>query len=353
MSFDLLPPIIFGLIISGVIFPINIKIQERFTLSRPVASIITCTLLALTVTIPSVIMSVGLTSQALNIYQNLSTSLHSEEVNQFLTGDGVLPQLINYGCDLLGIEHDLASLKTALNDGLKTASSLILSLVQSLVGNVFSFAFDLVIMMIIIFAILCDGERLKRFIFDLSPLPDEQEELFKDRFNQMNYVTLVCNGIGGLIQGVLGGLGLWMVGVSSITLWTFVMVVLAFIPLVGISIVTFPAAVYLIVTNHVAKGVALIIFSIVVGLVVENWFKPRFIGERIQMNSTFVLLTIIGGMSAFGAAGIFYGPLIGILFVTVVEIYHGYYKFDFSDDTPIPKSVNSVDEVIQVDKLSE
>ena len=62
-----------------------------------------------------------------------------------------------------------------------------------------------------------------------------------------------------------------------------------------------------------------------VALLVENWFKPLFIGQRIKINSLFVLFCIIGGMSYFGIAGIFYGPLAGTVFLTLVQLYQEKY----------------------------
>jgi predicted PurR-regulated permease PerM len=62
-----------------------------------------------------------------------------------------------------------------------------------------------------------------------------------------------------------------------------------------------------------------------VALIIENWFKPWFIGQRIKINSLFVLFCIIGGISYFGIPGIFYGPIIGIVFLTLVDLYHAHY----------------------------
>lgn len=142
----------------------------------------------------------------------------------------------------------------------------------------------------------------------------------------MNYVTLVCNGVGGIIQGVFVGIVFWFVGIDSVVLWTVLMILLAFIPLVGISIVTVLASIYLMLMGSVTSGIILFVFTLILALLVENWFKPKFIGDRIQINSTFVLLLIIGGMGVFGMGGIFYGPIICILFLTNVELYHSNYS---------------------------
>lgn len=190
--------------------------------------------------------------------------------------------------------------------------------------------FNFVIMMIVVFGLFVDGPKLKKFVFELSPLPNEQEQLIVEKFNQMNYVTLVCNGIGGILQGGLAAIGFYFAGIPSLFLWFTMMVLLAFIPLVGISFITVPTCIYLFLAGEQTTAIILLIYTASVSIIVENWFKPMFIGQRLKVNSILVLMYIIGGMAVFGMAGIFYGPLICIMFLTIVELYHNYYVDDFN-----------------------
>jgi predicted PurR-regulated permease PerM len=180
-------------------------------------------------------------------------------------------------------------------------------------------------MMLFIFSILLYGSQLKRFLFDLSPLPEEDEQLLIDRFNQMNYVTLVMNGLGGVLQGVLAGGAMWLAGFSSVLLWTVMMVVLAFIPLIGISFVYIPATIYLIAVGEYVAAVLFFVWCSAIAFLTENWLKPMWVGNRIKISSMAVLFFIIGGMAVFGTAGIFYGPLVLTLFLTFVDLYHARY----------------------------
>lgn len=326
MAKQMIAPIIFGLVLAGVFNPLNDKIIEKWKLSGNTGAIITSIIIILLVLVPLIFLGLALSKEAVFLYQRIMNALAHHEVNDFLFGEGAVADIIRSASQLSGIDIDMAQAKTTVLTALKGASGTVITSINAIVGNTISFIFDLAIMMIVVFGIFVEGKRLKEYIFDLSPLPSEQEQKILEKFNQMNYVTLVCNGVGGLIQGVLGGLALWLTGFESIVLWTVLMVFLAFVPLVGISVVTIPASLYLILTGSTAMGIGLFIFTALVGLIIENWFKPKFIGNRIQINSTFVLLTIIGGMGVFGMGGIFYGPIIGILFLTIVEIYHDQYN---------------------------
>jgi len=227
--------------------------------------------------------------------------------------------------DLLNIEINLSDLYERFLTKAQGYSGKVIGTVNSWVSDTLSFIFNFLIMLLASYSIFVDGDKLKEFVFKLSPLPYEQEQMILTKFSQMNYVTLVCNGIGGVIQGILAGIGLWMCGFNAIFLWSTIMVILAFIPLVGISIITIPASLYLIATGKVTSGVLFFCYTGTMALFVENWFKPKFMGKRIKVNSLLLLFYIIAGMGTFGMAGIFYGPLVCIIFLTMVQLFQEYY----------------------------
>lgn len=326
MAKIMIGPIIFGMIIAGVSWPLNDWVISKFKLSRTLSALTTSFLIFLFVVVPLALVVVQFSKEALNLYGIIIEGLGQKDVNDFLFRDGFGAIVIKKITSITGSPINMETIQGNLTDWAKMISGSVLKGVNSMVGNFLAFTFDLIIMMIVTFAFLTEGPHLKKYIFELSPLPEQQEQMILNKFNQMNYVTLISNGIGGVIQGILAGFALWLSGIESVILWSVMMIILAFIPLVGISIITIPATVYLLLTGKVITGIIFFVFTTIVSLGVENWFKPKFIGNRIQINSTFILLAIIGGMGVFGMAGIFYGPIIGILFLTFVEIYHDYYK---------------------------
>ena len=169
------------------------------------------------------------------------------------------------------------------------------------------------------------AKDLKKFVFELSPLPDDQEQILLNNFNQMNFATLAGNGLGGLLQGMVGGLALWMIGTPSVFLWTVVMTITAFIPLVGISIVTIPAAIITFLKGDEWQAIVFIIVTSLTAVYVENFLKPKFIGNRVKINSLLLLLYLLAGMASFGFMGIFYGPLLGTMFLSLSRLFKTWY----------------------------
>jgi predicted PurR-regulated permease PerM len=322
----ILHPMIFGAIMAGVFAPLNDKIIAKTKWGSDLASSVTCLIIFLFVILPGVYILIQISSETYGLYQYLKEGFSKDTVRDFLFGGGKAAVLLSKVTTTFNVELTMQQIEQKALEVLTMLSGNLLEFINKFFGNILAFFFNFGIMLLTTFALLAKGPALKEYVLSLSPLPDDQEELIIDKFNQMNYVTMVCNGLGGVIQGFLAAIGLWIAGIESIFLWFVMMILLAFIPLVGISVITIPASIYLMVSGKVMTGTILLIYCTAVALIVENWFKPKFIGKRIQMDSILVFFYILAGMSYFGMAGIFYGPLICIVFMTMVELYHQHYK---------------------------
>ncbi len=169
--------------------------------------------------------------------------------------------------------------------------------------------------------------KFLKYIYDLSPLPDEHDQKLFEKFMDMAGAVLIGNGLGGFIQGVAGGILFLFLGFNSPFLWGVIMGFLAFLPIVGIGIVMIPAGIFLMLKSSVAGGVFVIVFYGVLSWGVEYLFKPKVVGDRVRMHPLIVFFAIIGGLKAYGLLGIIYGPLIATLFLTLADIYFSSFQF--------------------------
>jgi len=181
-------------------------------------------------------------------------------------------------------------------------------------------------MLIAIFFLLTDSDRLINFILSLSPLPDEQERQLIQKFKQIAGAVLVGNGVCGLLQGAMGGVLFAVFGLSSPILWGGIMLILAFLPIFGIGLVLIPTALVLALKGEVGQGLFILFYYVFVSFGVEYLLKPKLVGQQVKMHTLLVFLAILGGLKLFGFLGIIYGPLIIATFLTLAEIYRSNYK---------------------------
>ena len=166
-----------------------------------------------------------------------------------------------------------------------------------------------------------DGSHLFRKLKEIIPLQTRERNLLIQRFEDMIYATIYGGILIALIQGVLGGLSFWILGLPSPIFWGSAMALFSFIPIGGTALIWAPAAVILLIGGDVLKGILLLGIGILVISMVDNILKPFFISTRTRIHPLLLFFAVLGGIQAFGLIGLIAGPLIATLFLTLIEIY--------------------------------
>lgn len=312
-----------GAIFSGAYYPLYLKLNKR--MSHTQATWITVAIMIVSLVLPSIYIAIQISREALDLYYNVQNSLNHAAIKDFFFGQGAAALALSKFLKITGLNFTLDDLYLVSLSKAQELSGQLIGVINSWLSNTFQFLFNFVIMVTCFYGFIFYAKDLKKFVFELSPLPDDQEQMLLNNFNQMNFATLVGNGVGGLIQGIVGGIGIWLVGTPSVFLWTVVMIVTAFIPLLGISVVTFPVAIITFLQGHHWHALVFLITTSLVAFYVENVLKPKFIGNRVKINSFLLLIYIIAGMTSLGFMGIFYGPLIGTMFLSLSRLFKTWY----------------------------
>ncbi len=317
--------IILGAVVGGVFYPVYRKISEQPKIRPSIASLTTCIIIFFVLFVPIVFFVGSLTQQAYGLYQMARSAAINEQINTLLQDTHILEKanayLADYKIELTGDE-----LKNAASEVAKFVGLFLYDQARAIASNTLAFVVNFFLMLMVIYFLLIDGDKLVAYIIDLSPLPSDQEHMLMRKFNEMAGAILVGNGIGGLIQGVAGGLLFWAFGFQSAFLWGVIMGLLAFLPIIGIGVVFIPTVIYLFLKGYVATSIGFVIFYVVLSGGVEYIFKPKLVGRQVKMHPLLVFLGIIGGLKLFGILGIIYGPLIVTAFLTLAEIYRANYQ---------------------------
>ncbi|MEO1173050.1 MAG: AI-2E family transporter [Myxococcota bacterium] len=302
------------------------QLKVRLNGNAMAASALITTVIAFAVAIPLGFIITSLSVEAAAFYNNTLSTLTVERIQGFLFGDGPQAMLIRKLAETAGVEWTPQLVRDGITSASGTVANILYTFVTGQLSNVFALILHFFIMLMVIYFMLIDGQELKQYVFETSPLPDDEEELLAQKFAAVGRATLFGNGFGSAIQGVIGAISMVVVGLPSPVLWGFVMTIFAFLPLVGVSIVTVPAAIYLAITGKWVAALLFFSFNFVQALIVENVVKTRLIGSQMRMHSLLIFMSIMGGLSLFGIIGLLYGPLIVALFLTLAELYHQRYK---------------------------
>ena len=124
-----------------------------------------------------------------------------------------------------------------------------------------------------------------------------------------------------VLQGALGGLIFWFLGIRAALLWAVLMAFLSLLPAVGAALVWLPVAIYFVVTGAVWQGLVLVAYGVLVIGLVDNLLRPILVGTDTKMPDYVVLISTLGGIEIFGVNGIVLGPLIAAMFTVVWDIF--------------------------------
>jgi predicted PurR-regulated permease PerM len=315
--------IILAAVVTGIFNPVYRFLNRKF--SPTISSLITCLIIFLVLFIPVSAFVGILANEAYDMYLSAKGALLSNPFKELIANSKIVERindiLANFGITITGDELNRTIAELGRSVGLYLYEQ-----ARSMTANIVNFLVDFFFMLLIIFYLLIDSQRLVAFIVRLSPLPNDQDEKLFQKFKDMAGAILVGNGLGGLIQGMLGGAVFAICGFQSPFLWGVIMALLAFLPIVGIGAVFLPAAIYLFLQGRIGTGIFFVVFYAVLSGGIEYFFKPKLVGQRIQMHTLLVFLAIIGGLKLFGILGIIYGPLVVTAFLTLSDIYESSYQ---------------------------
>lgn len=317
--------IILGIVCAGAFHSFYKLLSTKVKPS--IASFIICILLFFIVFIP-VLFFIGVVSkEAFGLYLMGKDAVFSDHL-KVLVQKTHLVERLNSLLAYAGIEQKLSfdDLIAPVSELGKTVGFFLFEKARFIASNLFKFIFYFCFMLVVVFYFLLDNKKVIKFVKDLSPLPDKDNEKLLKKFMDMAGAVLFGNGLGGLIQGFLGGAMFMMLGLNSPFLWGVIMGFLAFLPIVGIGLVLVPTGILLMLQERIASGIFVIVFYGVLSWSIEYLFKPKVVGDRVRMHPLIVFFAIIGGLKIYGMLGIIYGPLIITLFFTLSEIYFANYQ---------------------------
>jgi predicted PurR-regulated permease PerM len=126
----------------------------------------------------------------------------------------------------------------------------------------------------------------------------------------------------GLIQGSLTALGWWMTGLRAPLLWGTIATLFSFVPLVGPALVWWPGVFFLAIQGRWIQAAVLLAWGAIVVTSADYIIRPRFAGGRNNANTLLVLLSLLGGLKAFGAVGIIAGPVVLSVVTALLSMVH-------------------------------
>jgi predicted PurR-regulated permease PerM len=222
-----------------------------------------------------------------------------------------------------GREVDVTSSVSTIGEEL---SDILFGDIAALVSFGLWLSIGFALMLFVVYYLVRDGDRLVAWLIEVAPMANNVCGRLFRRIDDTTWGVVVGHLFVAVLQGLVGGVGLFVAGVPNAVFWTFVMIVLALLPLIGAAVVWAPASGYLFVIGDTQLAVALFLYGLVIVSLVDNYARPIVIDREAELNPAVILVGVFGGTYAIGMTGLFVGPIVLAVFVTTVEAFNDEYR---------------------------
>lgn len=287
---------------------------------------------------PIAYLLVEVSLQVGHLYSNAQTWIDKQDTESLMA---LNQTLLNY---LPLSESAQASALEQLRDHsakiIEVAQQVTLFLLQGVVGSTASFVTFLGLSVFALFFFYRDGHKITKHVKVLSPLENRYDQMIMDRFASLSTVlTLTVLGIA-LMQGLSFAIVSWMLGLPGLFIGMAVAVA-SFIPIVGAALVWIPVVIYAFINGDYATAIIITLWGVVItGFLIDNVMRPILItkmtkslgqageGLAIANHTLITVLATFAGLIHFGVIGLFFGPVIAAMAITIFDVYehkHGDY----------------------------
>jgi predicted PurR-regulated permease PerM len=183
------------------------------------------------------------------------------------------------------------------------------------------FVLALVITLAVLFFMIRDAPVFERGLRRVLPFGAEQNDRLLAITSTLVSASVTATLLIAALHGVIGGITFALLGMQGAVLWGTLLATCSLVPAVGSALIWVPAALWLVLSGSLVKGIVLTLVALLVLGQIDNVVRPLLLAGKSQMNTLVLIISLLGGVSAFGFIGIVLGPLVAALLTALVESY--------------------------------
>lgn len=286
--------VLFGVVLAYIIYPVQQRL-EPYLGPTPAALVLVLTTLFV-VLLPVVYVITVAVQQAFGVVSAIQE-------------DGLDITAIEELVATYGYDVDLEAMYAANQDRIAAGLEQALASAVDLLGTLPGLFIGVTVVLFVHFALLRDGGRLMAWFSWVLPIPEADVDDLVAGLDDLMWASVVGNVAVAAIQAVLLGVGFLLAGVPAVVFLTVATFLLTLLPLVGGFMVWVPASLYLAANGQTGAAASLSLYGLIV-MFSDTYLRGLLIGGTDAFNGATVIVGIFGGIVAFGAVGLFIGPVV-------------------------------------------
>ena len=310
--------LLWAVVLVIVFMPVHRRVRARVK-SPGWSAVLSCLLVVVVILVPLTLVTLAIVREMGHIAQALQPKQGDAGAVGLLDPNS---PYVGRALNWIGQYVDLEELKSQefIAERLKSLGGAIAGRTLGFVGGAVGFIVEIFFVIFTMYYLFRDGERMREAVYNLTPLEDRKAHEIIDRTQEVISASVYGVLVIALIQGTLGGVAFWALGLPSPLLWGVVMVFLSMIPMAGAFIVWVPAAIFLALTGHWGKAIILTVWGAVVIGSVDNFLRPKLVGEKTRLHELLIFFSVLGGLQVFGVIGLVLGPVVVAITIALLDV---------------------------------
>jgi len=335
-----LGPMLWAAFLAFLLHPLHVRLTRAFR-NRPHASAFVLTFAVLILFLgPLGAMAAAFAAQVGDLVRYAQGALAGQASNGFDIAQ--VPWLnapwVQDGIARLESMFDINP--TELGDWLRQGANEVLHWLASMGGRVFLGAIGTVVgfvlMLFLLFFFVRDGREMLATARELIPMEEAQKSRLIDHLASVTRAMVLGTGLTALIQGTLVGIAFLIVGLPSPLVFAVIAVLASLLPFGGTALVWAPAAIVLAAQGRWGATIFMVIWGALLVSLVDNVVRPMLVSGRANVGTLTVFIGVLGGLAAFGAIGLFLGPVVLALIIALVRLLIEERRADVLPAAPVP-----------------
>lgn len=204
-------------------------------------------------------------------------------------------------------------------------------------GNIGRYILKLGVILVTVFFCFRDGDEAVRQLHQgLVRFLGKYQHVYLQAAGQTTRAVVYGLVLAALGQGILAGLGYAVAGVQAPVLLAAVTALLALVPM-GATLVWLPLGIMLLLTGQPWQGMGLLLWGFLAVSTVDNLIRPLVISGAGRIPFLVVLFGVLGGLSTFGAIGLFLGP---VILAVLLAVWQAWLKLQSHEEDPTVSAVS-------------
>jgi predicted PurR-regulated permease PerM len=305
-----MPALVWGLALAVVSWPLHQALMRRWKKRPTLVAALSVGIVALVLVIPLTLLTQQLISEASQAVQFIRAPETREKARQFLNSKPQLRPVL----ERLQNREDFT-------DQAQQLAQRAGSIVPTIFSGSAAGLMQLAVALFTLFFLFRDHDYFLERARCLIPLTQSETNQVFSLIRDTIDASIRGRILIAVIQGALGGIMFWILGVPGVLLWSAVMSIFAMIPTLGAFVVWIPAAAFLLLSGHPGKALILTLWGGVVISTVDNLLYPILVGKKLRLHTLTVFFSVLGGVAVFGVSGLVLGPVIVGLTDALIEIW--------------------------------